>query len=456
MGDFVSGVVYVRERGQLRCVNGIVLAETSPAASARSTSSCLAWKKEHFVFTYNNEGSLKYSAKSLYDIALLFVAYNIHHVDSLNGFPEQIGDRIFAVAEEKQIFSDPNAAPRALQLFSDAYGEVVLRSLCLRDRFPLLFEKMEEIKTFRSLKSLDLFGCRLGDSHDIFQHLTSDALSSSLAQLSLGGNSLSDQGLRRLTAPVRMLKRGLRHLEHIDLSYNPLTENAVGYLTCLPKLKGLDITSTNIQVSLFVKKTIRHSLGLVLSEKPLEVFDHSCCKTDGWAEQVISQWEFSASKLPSPKNVQDARKSALSFFGREKFVRGILSATHLVENEEEEKTERIHFYKPAASEHTQQRESRGSTRGPTRCAETTPELRKPSTKDMFQTTGMQSGHMKYTQLTGTTDGHSGQVTTCCENRKRPGRTEIWDSGHNRPPAKRASSSSLPAFTAEDLDLLNSY
>lgn len=44
-------------------------------------------------------------------------------------------------------------------------------------RFPLLSEKLEEIKTFHSLKCLDLFGCRLGDSHDIFQHLTSDALS---------------------------------------------------------------------------------------------------------------------------------------------------------------------------------------------------------------------------------------------------------------------------------------
>lgn len=43
-------------------------------------------------------------------------------------------------------------------------------------RFPLLHEWMDEIKTFHSLKSLDLFGCRLGDDHDIFQHLTSTSL----------------------------------------------------------------------------------------------------------------------------------------------------------------------------------------------------------------------------------------------------------------------------------------
>lgn len=43
-------------------------------------------------------------------------------------------------------------------------------------RFPLLHERMDEIKTFHSLKSLDLFGCRLGDNHEIFQHLTSGSL----------------------------------------------------------------------------------------------------------------------------------------------------------------------------------------------------------------------------------------------------------------------------------------
>lgn len=50
---------------------------------------------------------------------------------------------------------------------------------CLRPhlcRFPLLHERMDEIKTFHSLKILDLFGCRLGDNHEIFLHLTSSSL----------------------------------------------------------------------------------------------------------------------------------------------------------------------------------------------------------------------------------------------------------------------------------------
>lgn len=126
--------IYVRERGNLRRVSDIVLAQPKPVSSCRRTNPFVL-RKEHFIFTYNAEGSLRYTTKSLFDITLLFVADNIHHVDSLVGFPEQIGDRLFAAAEENRIFVNPDISPKALQLFSDAYGEMVLGSLCLRNRY---------------------------------------------------------------------------------------------------------------------------------------------------------------------------------------------------------------------------------------------------------------------------------------------------------------------------------
>lgn len=133
MCDPDIGTIYVRERGQLRRVSDIVLVETKPASCRRANP--LVLRKEHFIFTYNAEGSLRYSAKSLYEISLLFIADNIHHVDSLIGFPEQVGARLFAAAEEKHVFLNSDTAPRVLQLFSDAYGEMVLGSLCLRNRY---------------------------------------------------------------------------------------------------------------------------------------------------------------------------------------------------------------------------------------------------------------------------------------------------------------------------------
>lgn len=128
-----SSTIYVRERGNLRRVNDIVLAQPKPASSCRSTNPFVL-RKEHFIFTYNAEGSLRYTTKSLFDITLLFVVDNIQHVDSLVGFPEQIGDRLFAAAEENRVFQNADMSSKTLQLFSDAYGAMVLRSLCLRNR----------------------------------------------------------------------------------------------------------------------------------------------------------------------------------------------------------------------------------------------------------------------------------------------------------------------------------
>lgn len=128
-----NSAIYVRERGNLRRVSDIVLAQPKPVSSCIRTNPFVL-RKENFIFTYNAEGSLRYTTKSLFDITLLFVADNIHHVDSLVGFPDQIGDRLFAAAEENRVFLNADISSKALQLFSDAYGEMVLGSLCLRNR----------------------------------------------------------------------------------------------------------------------------------------------------------------------------------------------------------------------------------------------------------------------------------------------------------------------------------
>ncbi|XP_029309927.1 leucine-rich repeat-containing protein 42 isoform X2 [Cottoperca gobio] len=401
--------IYVRERGNLRRVSDIVLAQPKPVSSCRRTNPFVL-RKEHFIFTYNAEGSLRYTTKSLFDITLLFVADNINHVDSLVGFPEQIGDRLFAAAEENRVFLNEDISSKALQLFNDAYGEMVLGSLCLRNRFPLLHERMDEIKTFHSLKSLDLFGCRLGDDHEIFQHLTSSSLAS-LVQLFIGGNSLSDVGLQRFTTPIRMLRKGLDCLQLLDVSYNPISARALRYLTCFPKLENLDVSGTSLKLGTGLKTTIWDLLGLIYSENPLDCFDHSRCKTEGWAEQVVNQWETNSSQMPKQKKIDESRTSALRFFGRQKFVREVLNAAPLVcKSEEEAKRERLHFFRPAANNHKPEKET----------PSTTNEQAKPSWHNI---------------------------------KKRQRQSERCESSHQSPPTKRLSPAAL---TAEDVDLLNNY
>lgn len=144
------GNVYIREKGELRFVSppGNVPQFSRPKSScnlfakAFSVSLCIdsfppakcRKRNDHFVFTYDSGGSLRYTAKSLLDISLLFIADNIEHVDSLDGFPEQMAAKLFTVAEAKEKFAETSTSVRGLQVFSEAYGELVLKSVCLRDR----------------------------------------------------------------------------------------------------------------------------------------------------------------------------------------------------------------------------------------------------------------------------------------------------------------------------------
>uniref|UniRef100_A0AAV2JY34 Leucine-rich repeat-containing protein 42 n=2 Tax=Knipowitschia caucasica TaxID=637954 RepID=A0AAV2JY34_KNICA len=291
-----------------------------------------------------------------------------------------------------------------MQLFNDAYGDLVLKSLCLRNKFPLFHEKMNDIKTFHGLRMLDLFGCRLGDDHEIFQHLTS-SLMTSLERLCIGGNSISDMGLQRLTAPVRMMKKGLDSLKSLDISYNPVTERAFRYLMCLPKLEKLDVSGTGMKLGPGLKRCICDYLGLIHSEKPLDEFDHSKCKTEGWAEQVVNQWETIGTQMPKLKKLEESRTSALRFFGRQKFVRDILNAAPLIQEDDDANKDTLQFHK--ADHSTKQEKQHASTA----CTED---------KALLNTSN-----------------------------KRARQTEQPDT--EDPPSKRSG-----AFTAADMDLLNSY
>uniref|UniRef100_A0A8C7XCR2 Leucine-rich repeat-containing protein 42 n=1 Tax=Oryzias sinensis TaxID=183150 RepID=A0A8C7XCR2_9TELE len=337
-----GGSIYVRERGKLRRVGDTALAPAAPPADGRTESRAPANK--HGRITSRAEGSLRFS-ESLFQMTLSFVVDNIQYVDSLVGFPEQIGRTVFSAAAEGHVFSGPDAS-KALRLFADAYGETLLGSLCLRNRFPLLHERMEEIRTFCSLKSLDLFGCRLGDQHEIFQHVTSLA---NLVRLFIGANGLSDAGLQRLTAAVRMRRAGLDSLQVLDVSYNPISDRALRYLTCLPELSALDVSQTGMRISPGLQKSMWGLLGLLHCRQPLDVFHHSGCETDGWAEQVVNQWESIGLKTPTQKEVGESRMSALGFYGRQKRIRDVLSSSGPVHGSKQDASrEELHFYRPTA------------------------------------------------------------------------------------------------------------
>lgn len=324
------GPIYVRENGQLHMVNlaldGVKNSLQKPRPfrlfpKGFSVELCMnredtaqKEKTDHFIFTYTREGNLRYSAKSLFSLVLGFISDNVDHIDSLIGFPEQIAEKLFSAAEARQKFTEPGAGLRALQKFTEAYGSLVLCSLCLRNRYLVIAEKLEEIKSFRELTRLDLSCCKLGDEHELLEHLTNEALSS-VTQLHLKDNCLSDAGIRKMTAPVRVMKRGLENLTLLDLSCNPeITDAGIGYLFSFRKLNCLDISGTGLKDIKAVKDKLQTHIGLVHSKVPLKEFDHSNCKTEGWADQIVLQWERVSVEAVRQRKDAEPRKAAQYFY----------------------------------------------------------------------------------------------------------------------------------------------
>ncbi|XP_028902580.1 leucine-rich repeat-containing protein 42 [Ornithorhynchus anatinus] len=367
------GPVYVRENGRLLpvavpggpravqrprplrlfpksfCVELRLSREDRPARQART---------DHFIFTYTREGSLRYSAKPLFSLALAFISDNIDHVDSLVGFPALIAEKLFSAAEARQKFSEPGAGLRALRKFTEAYGSLVLCSLCLRNRYLVIAEKLEEVKSFRELACLDLSCCHLGDEHQLLEHITKDALSS-VTRLHLKDNCLSDAGIRKMTAPVRVMRRGLENLMLLDLSCNPdITDTGIGYLFALRKLQCLDISGAGLKDVRAVKRRIRARLGLAHSKVPLREFDHSNCRTEGWADQVVLQWERVTAEAVRARENAASGTAARRFYGKRAragaVVRGLPSGSC------PESSGELQFYREETRDPPSETESVGS------------------------------------------------------------------------------------------------
>ncbi|KAH0618597.1 hypothetical protein JD844_017956 [Phrynosoma platyrhinos] len=350
------GPIYVRENGQLYQLNQNSGRGNNHApnpgpsrlfSKGFSVELCVNrgndnGRTDHFIFTYTKEGNLRYSAKSLFNLVLSYIADNINHVDSLTGFPEQIAEKLFYAADARQKFSEPKTGLCALQKFTDVYGSLVLRTLCLKKSYLVISEKLEEIKSFQDLVCLDLSCCKLGDDHDLLQHITNATLSS-LVRLLLKDNCLSDAGLRKMTAPVRIMKRGVENLTVLDLSYNPgITSMGIRYLLSFKKLNYLDLSGTGLKCTKTTICQIQSQIGLVRSEEPLKEFDHNNCKTEGWAEQTILQWQHTILESIKTKEKLKSRTATHRFYGK-RYKKE--ESFEFLDEKESETSEKLQFYK---------------------------------------------------------------------------------------------------------------
>ena len=115
-----------------------------------------------------NSDNNTFNPQLLFRICLDYVAKNISLVESLDGFPDIVGEELFRKVQEEGGFGSD---PKNLKLFCEAYGIQVLSKLSLSASHLLTNNYLEHLQLFVCLTELDVSHCRLGDSHDLLSYI---------------------------------------------------------------------------------------------------------------------------------------------------------------------------------------------------------------------------------------------------------------------------------------------
>jgi hypothetical protein len=170
--------------------------------------------------TLNESGLLKPSNNNnfkLFDMCLTFIATNLEHVDSLIGFPSQIGLLLFKECVKISKFNSPSC----LIKFARAYPDLLIESLNLSSSInDNILQHMSPLITICCLKKLDLSSCNLNElnNFDLISNLKES--SCSLEYLNLANNKLDENFIRKLTIPQRVNSLNFIKLTHLNLSHN--------------------------------------------------------------------------------------------------------------------------------------------------------------------------------------------------------------------------------------------
>lgn len=236
-------------------------------------------------------------------------------VDSLEHFPEIVGERIYLTCMQYGYFAENNTTTEhIIHLFVSAYGQKFMQ--CIQCHSHQLINEFCEslIILCLPLTHLDLHGCLLGNNNDILRVLVKIE---NLKVLNLSLNELSDDGFRTLLARHKMYKRGFQVLETLDVSENTVSIRTLRSLLRMPKLRNLRVSvasSLKFGNSQFTQEwttTINyHNFDLELQDRKVA----GDIETKGWGINLIRIWENKLAEWETARQAVVAKRSQ-SFYG---------------------------------------------------------------------------------------------------------------------------------------------
>ncbi|XP_078657304.1 leucine-rich repeat-containing protein 42-like [Branchiostoma floridae x Branchiostoma belcheri] len=315
----------------------------------------------------SNASGVNGAPRKLFSLCLDFVAENIHLVDSLVDFPEMVGHQLFKAVQDAGRFQVPDDAARTLGLFCEAYGSLVLSSLTARGQvLPLNDYLQPGIQYMTALQQLDLSNCGLGDEHGILGEISQ---MSSLIQLSLQGNFLSQRGVQRVTLPYKMFGRGPAGMEVFNLADNAeLSDKVVGCLVPFKRLRAVNLSNTSLTKS-GIKKLCDQGWAEWTDTLP-EFSEDNAISNIGWAQKVVEDW-FQPAKTQNscvPTTADDESQSDRRSLSLRKFYRKTLppKQKHL-KNQNRRLQGHLHLYRKVTNNSQEKYTSVPATQGKLSC-----------------------------------------------------------------------------------------
>jgi hypothetical protein len=164
----------------------------------------------------------------LFDMCLRFIANNIENVDSLIGFPSQIGELLFneciKIGKFDSHLQNSNKNSKLnLALFAYAYPDMLIESINLSNIEKFAFLNFQSILSQCLIQNLDLSNVKLNEILQNNEKTLCDLLKSSsttLAYLNLSNNDLDEDFIKKFTLPQRLNYVKFEKLNTIDLSSN--------------------------------------------------------------------------------------------------------------------------------------------------------------------------------------------------------------------------------------------
>ncbi|XP_063858434.1 uncharacterized protein LOC135099811 [Scylla paramamosain] len=250
----------------------------------------------------------------LFDQCVNYIARHISWVDTLQGIPDIIGERLWKGCVENESFLDNDADTcRGLKLFVDAYGRKFMESFKCKD--PYLLNEYSECLTVMcvTVTHLDVSGCQLGNNNCFLRAIVN---MKDLKVLNLSRNELSDSGFRILLARHRMFQEGFQALQSCDVSQNIVSLKTLNTFLQMPELRSICVSvasSLKTKVPKFLQQWTANIKKCRFRILPLDQMIPSSVITKGLGAQVISVWERNVVEWGAAR-LRKAEQKSKSFY----------------------------------------------------------------------------------------------------------------------------------------------